>query len=65
MATPQSIRYLNALRALNVLFRGGGMSRADLARALGGAVLMQQRMLSVDDKVLHPGEQGVAGATGT
>lgn len=36
MATPQSIRYLNALRALNVLFRGGGMSRADLARALAG-----------------------------
>lgn len=35
MATPQSIRYLNELRALNVLFRGGGMSRADLARALG------------------------------
>lgn len=35
MATPQSIRYLNELRALNVLFRGGGMSRAELARALG------------------------------
>jgi predicted NBD/HSP70 family sugar kinase len=35
MATPYSIRYLNELRALNVLFRNNGMSRADLARALG------------------------------
>lgn len=30
-----SVRYLNELRALDVLFREGGMSRADLARALG------------------------------
>lgn len=35
MATPQSVRYLNEIRALNALFRTGGMSRADLARALG------------------------------
>ncbi|WP_108399003.1 ROK family transcriptional regulator [Devosia submarina] len=35
MATPQSIRYLNELRALNVLFRKGAMSRAALARELG------------------------------
>ncbi len=35
MATPRSIRYLNELRALNALFRGGGMSRAELARRLG------------------------------
>ncbi|MFC3704723.1 ROK family transcriptional regulator [Devosia honganensis] len=35
MATPQSIRYLNELRALNVLFHRGGMSRAALARELG------------------------------
>lgn len=35
MATPQSVRYLNEIRALNVLFRDGGMSRAKLARALG------------------------------
>ena len=32
---PQSARYLNELRALDVLFREGRMSRADLARALG------------------------------
>jgi predicted NBD/HSP70 family sugar kinase len=35
LARPQSVRYLNEIRALNVLFREGGMSRADLARALG------------------------------
>ncbi|RUT31375.1 ROK family transcriptional regulator [Arsenicitalea aurantiaca] len=35
MATPQSVRHLNEIRALNVLFRTEGMSRADLARALG------------------------------
>ncbi len=35
MATPQSVRYLNAISALNALFRDGGMSRADLGRALG------------------------------
>ncbi|WP_018185454.1 ROK family transcriptional regulator [Kaistia granuli] len=35
MATPQSVRYLNEIRALNALFRHGGMSRADLARRLG------------------------------
>ena len=35
MATPQSVRYLNEIRALNALFRSGGMSRADLARSLG------------------------------
>lgn len=35
MATPRSIRYLNEIRALNALFRAGGMSRADLARHLG------------------------------
>jgi len=34
VATPQSIRYLNKLHALNALFRGGGMSRAELARSL-------------------------------
>jgi len=34
-ASPQSTRYLNELRALDVLFREGGMSRAELARALG------------------------------
>ncbi|MCQ8279611.1 ROK family transcriptional regulator [Acetobacteraceae bacterium KSS8] len=32
--TPQSVRYVNELRALNVLFREGGMSRAALARQL-------------------------------
>jgi predicted NBD/HSP70 family sugar kinase len=32
--------------------------------ALGSALLMHQRMLSVDEKVLHPGEQSVAQATG-
>ena len=32
---PQSVRYQNELRALDVLFREGAMSRADLARALG------------------------------
>ena len=31
----QSIRYLNELRALDVLFREGAMSRAELARTLG------------------------------
>ncbi len=35
MATSQSVRHLNKVRALNVLLREGGMSRADLARALG------------------------------
>lgn len=35
MATPQSVRYLNEITALNALFRSGGMSRADLARLLG------------------------------
>ena len=35
MATPRSIRYLNEIRALNALFRAGGMSRADLSRHLG------------------------------
>jgi predicted NBD/HSP70 family sugar kinase len=30
-----SVRYLNELRALDVLFRDGAMSRADLARLLG------------------------------
>jgi len=35
LATPQSVRYLNEIRALNALFRSGGMSRADLARMLG------------------------------
>ncbi len=34
-APSQSVRYLNELRALDVLFRDGAMSRADLARALG------------------------------
>lgn len=34
-APAQPIRYLNELRALDVLFREGAMSRADLARALG------------------------------
>ena len=34
MATPRSERYLNEIRALNVLFRHRGMSRAELARAL-------------------------------
>ena len=34
MATPQSIRYLNKVQALNAMFRGGGMSRSDLARRL-------------------------------
>jgi predicted NBD/HSP70 family sugar kinase len=32
---PQSVRYLNELRALDVLFRDGAMSRAELARTLG------------------------------
>ncbi|MBP0579809.1 ROK family transcriptional regulator [Labrys sp. LIt4] len=35
MATPQTVRHLNEIRALNALFRHTGMSRADLARALG------------------------------
>jgi predicted NBD/HSP70 family sugar kinase len=35
MATSQSVRHLNEIRALNALFREGGMSRADLARVLG------------------------------
>ncbi|MBA3518023.1 MAG: ROK family transcriptional regulator [Rhizobiales bacterium] len=35
MATPRSVRYLNEIRALNVLFRRGGTSRAELARVLG------------------------------
>jgi hypothetical protein len=35
LATPQLIRYLNAQSALSALFRHGGQSRADLARALG------------------------------
>ncbi|GLS18213.1 transcriptional regulator [Labrys miyagiensis] len=35
MATPQTVRHLNEIRALNALFRNAGMSRADLARALG------------------------------
>jgi predicted NBD/HSP70 family sugar kinase len=35
LATPQSVRHLNEIRALNALFRTGGMSRADLARMLG------------------------------
>jgi predicted NBD/HSP70 family sugar kinase len=35
MATSQSVRHLNEIRALNVLLREGGLSRADLARALG------------------------------
>lgn len=35
MATPRSIRYLNEIRALNALFRAGGMSRAELSRLLG------------------------------
>lgn len=35
VATPQSVRHLNEVRALDVLFREGGMSRAALARALG------------------------------
>lgn len=35
MATPRSVRYLNEIRALNALFRAGGMSRADLSRLLG------------------------------
>jgi predicted NBD/HSP70 family sugar kinase len=34
-SAPQSVRYLNELRALDVLFRDGAMSRADLARTLG------------------------------
>ncbi len=35
MATPQTVRHLNEIRALNALFRNAGMSRADLARVLG------------------------------
>jgi predicted NBD/HSP70 family sugar kinase len=35
LATPRSVRYLNELRALNALFREGGMSRAELSRLLG------------------------------
>jgi predicted NBD/HSP70 family sugar kinase len=34
-AASQSVRYLNELRALDVLFRDGAMSRSDLARTLG------------------------------
>jgi predicted NBD/HSP70 family sugar kinase len=34
-AGANSVRYLNELRALDVLFRDGAMSRADLARLLG------------------------------
>ena len=34
-APSQSVRYLNELRALDVLFRDGAMSRAELARTLG------------------------------
>lgn len=35
MNNPKTIRHLNEIDALNVLFRKGGMSRADLARVLG------------------------------
>jgi predicted NBD/HSP70 family sugar kinase len=35
LATPQTVRHLNEIRALNALFRHAGMSRADLARVLG------------------------------
>jgi len=35
MATPQSIRYFNETRALDILLKSGAMSRAELARQVG------------------------------
>jgi predicted NBD/HSP70 family sugar kinase len=35
MSMPQAVRHINEIRALDALFRGGPMSRADLARRLG------------------------------
>lgn len=35
MSMPQAVRHINEIRALDALFRGGPMSRADLARKLG------------------------------
>ena len=35
MATPQTVRHLNKVRALNTLFRQRAMTRASLARSLG------------------------------
>lgn len=35
MSMPQAVRHINEIRALDVLFRCGPMSRADLARRLG------------------------------
>ncbi len=69
MATPQSIRYLNAKRALNTLFRQGGRSRADLARSLGlnrsstGSIVAA---LLADDLVVERPEEAriPAGRTG-
>ncbi|WP_274626328.1 ROK family transcriptional regulator [Arvimicrobium flavum] len=35
MSMPRAVRHINEVRALDALFRGGPMSRADLARRLG------------------------------
>lgn len=35
MSMPRAVRHINQVRALDALFRGGPMSRADLARELG------------------------------
>ncbi|WP_061931840.1 ROK family transcriptional regulator [Aureimonas sp. AU22] len=35
MSMPQAVRHINAMRALETIFRAGPMSRASLARALG------------------------------
>ncbi len=35
MSMPQAVRHINETRALEALFRGGPMSRAELARRLG------------------------------
>lgn len=65
MATQQSVRHVNAMCALNVLFREGGMSRADLGRVLGlnrsttGSIiadLMAERLvIEHESHSRHPG----------
>jgi predicted NBD/HSP70 family sugar kinase len=73
VATPQSIRYLNEVQALNALFRGGGMSRADLARRLrlnrasvGYIIrdLLEAGLVRERAALEHPGAKARAGRPG-
>lgn len=52
MSMPRAVRHINQVRALDALFRGGPMSRADLARELG---LTRSTASSIVAGLVHDG----------